>query len=276
MTLEEFTSRARAIADELGIRDAQHGYFEVHRDRLHGTCEHFRLFNRELGDVLEVGPFYSYTPILLRPNARSYRIIEGIDPTIEPLIAAYQKHKVAMDTLLLGDIFGGLPESTFRLPYPDGSFDTVLCWETMEHFNFNPVPFVRELFRILKPGGEACLTVPNRASLESLTTMMSTGRAAKLVDSYYTFENFLNNGRRVFLGFHWREYTLAEFAHLFRRAGFHIEEQGWLLQFHNEPHLTFPRRMQRAAWRAACALRPSLGKNCYLRVIKPKLQANNS
>jgi len=44
-------------------------------------------------------------------------------------------------------------------PFPDSSFDSVLCNQVLEHV-FNPDPFLAEIERVLKPGGTCLLTVP--------------------------------------------------------------------------------------------------------------------
>lgn len=45
------------------------------------------------------------------------------------------------------------------LPFPDASFERVICSEVLEHIpNFLSV--VNELVRVLKPGGRLCVTVP--------------------------------------------------------------------------------------------------------------------
>jgi SAM-dependent methyltransferase len=46
-----------------------------------------------------------------------------------------------------------------RLPLSDGEAGTVLCTETLEHVE-DPVAFLRELRRVLSPGGRLLLTVP--------------------------------------------------------------------------------------------------------------------
>ena len=281
MTPVEFNSRADALAARAGVIETAHGYFRAHRTRLYETCRKFALFERELGDVLEVGPFYSYTPILLRDRAKSYSVLEGEDGGAEALRPLYAEHRVELATLDLFDVFGPVRGATQRLPYATESFDTILCWETMEHFGFNPVPFVRELLRITRPGGRVYLTVPNRASGEALFALLTDRNQRSGIDSYFKFADYEFNGKRAFLGFHWREYTLTEFAHLFEQAGFRIAEQGWLMHFQDYERLSLSRKMARVALRGLCALRPSLGKNCCLVVEKPTAsaplaQANNS
>lgn len=44
-------------------------------------------------------------------------------------------------------------------PFEDASFDAVLCNQVLEHV-FNPDDFVREIRRVLRPGGRLLLTVP--------------------------------------------------------------------------------------------------------------------
>lgn len=44
-------------------------------------------------------------------------------------------------------------------PFADGSFDSVLCNQVLEHV-FNPDEFLGEIARVLMPGGKLLLTVP--------------------------------------------------------------------------------------------------------------------
>lgn len=46
------------------------------------------------------------------------------------------------------------------LPYPDGMFDRVVCFEVLEHL-FDPKFAVQEMARVLKPGGLLLVSVPN-------------------------------------------------------------------------------------------------------------------
>lgn len=48
-----------------------------------------------------------------------------------------------------------------HLPYADGTFDLVVCWDVIEHVQI-PSAMLAEIHRVLKPGGLLFLTVINR------------------------------------------------------------------------------------------------------------------
>lgn len=56
--------------------------------------------------------------------------------------------------------------SIYHLPYPDASFDLVTCLDVLEHLRLD-LPALRELERVLKPGGHLLLTIPGRPELYS-------------------------------------------------------------------------------------------------------------
>jgi ubiquinone/menaquinone biosynthesis C-methylase UbiE len=48
----------------------------------------------------------------------------------------------------------------YRLPFPDGYFDAVILSEILEHVD-DDVAGLREVYRVLRPGGVVAITVPN-------------------------------------------------------------------------------------------------------------------
>ncbi len=60
-----------------------------------------------------------------------------------------------------------------RLPFPDHSFDRVICSEVLEHIP-NYLNVLEELVRVLKPGGKLAISVP-RAWPEWLCWQLSEG-----------------------------------------------------------------------------------------------------
>lgn len=60
------------------------------------------------------------------------------------------------------------------LPYPEGHFGLVTCVETIEHVeNFRAL--VREIYRVLNPGGLAVISTPNILNLRSRLRYFSSG-----------------------------------------------------------------------------------------------------
>ena len=249
--------------------DGLHGYFRTHATRLHRACELFDLF-RPLGDVLEIGPFYGYTPFILRPHSSSYAVLEGDDPAVHSLEPLYKEHSIALSYVDLFEMFGPIRSATHALSIPDSSYDTILCWETMEHLNFNPVKFVRELLRILKPGGRVCITVPNKASFQNVTALLLGRGEEKLIDTYYYFEDYESNGKKACFAFHWREYSPPELGRLFATAGFAIERCGSFTAFQGDGRVGVGRRFARFLSRTGTLLFPRYGTNAYLVATKTK------
>src|SRR5918993_5482006 len=67
--------------------------------------------------------------------------------------------------------------SLTALPYPDASFDRALCLDVLEHLTFEDQPrALAELHRVLVPGGELLVSVPNLAHLQSRVQFLLRGR----------------------------------------------------------------------------------------------------
>jgi len=64
------------------------------------------------------------------------------------------------------------------LPFADASFELVHCGDGIEHLE-NPMRALRELARVLAPGGTLVLTTPNYASLERRLRFLLSGSLAK-------------------------------------------------------------------------------------------------
>ena len=65
-----------------------------------------------------------------------------------------------------------------------GSFDVILAVEVIEHLE-NPRHMLREVARLLKPGGAAILSTPNTGSVRSIITFAVRGHHAQFDDSNY-------------------------------------------------------------------------------------------
>ena len=100
---------------------------------------------RIAGDVLEIGTGAGYGIEVVAPHARRFVTLD--------------KHSPAPELL-------ERPDVEFRqavvppLPFPDESFDCVISFQVIEHIRDDRL-FVREIHRVLRPGGRFIVTTPN-------------------------------------------------------------------------------------------------------------------
>lgn len=95
--------------------------------------------------------------------------------------------------------------SVTSLPFPDASFDHGLCLDVLEHLTFpEQSTALAELFRVIRPGGELLISVPNLAHLQSRAHFLLRGRLI------HTASLVKHPGDR----------PIAEFLDLASRAGF--------------------------------------------------------
>jgi len=93
-------------------------------------------------------------------------------------------------------------------PYEDDKFDLVIFAEIIEHLLNDPCRVLREIKRVLKPGGTLILTTPNVARLENLARLIS---GSNIYDPYSGYGPY---------GRHNREYNRHELEQLLKFEGF--------------------------------------------------------
>ena len=97
--------------------------------------------------------------------------------------------------------------SLTALPYPDASFDRVLCLDVLEHLAYADQPrALAEIRRVLSPDGELLVSVPNLADLQSRVHFLLAGRLI----------------RTASVGKHPGDRPLEEYLLLARGAGFDV------------------------------------------------------
>jgi SAM-dependent methyltransferase len=106
-----------------------------------------------------------------------------------------------------------------HFPYPDAHFDFVIMCETLEHLNFNPLPAIKEINRVMKPGGLLYLTVPNQLSAGNRLKLL---RGETIQASVGQFYEQLDLSLNMIVGLHWREYSKADLYALLEPMGFAV------------------------------------------------------
>jgi len=98
-----------------------------------------------------------------------------------------------------------------RFPYDDDSFDVVLFCEIVEHLLVDPLHAIREIRRVLRPGGLLVVTTPNVARLGNVLALVA---GENVYDPYSGYGAY---------GRHNREYTQHELVKLLTFCGFEVD-----------------------------------------------------
>jgi ubiquinone/menaquinone biosynthesis C-methylase UbiE len=100
------------------------------------------------GDLLELGCGTGRGIETLKDHVESYTAFDKIEAIVHELAGKYPDVNFhAANIPPLADL-------------PDNSFDTVVTFQVIEHIQKDK-EFLKEIFRVLKPGGQAIITTPN-------------------------------------------------------------------------------------------------------------------
>lgn len=129
---------------------ADYGTSTIWQDRLNDIVKE----GFTCGRLLDIGCNYGFS---LR-TCQAYFDVHGLD--ISRYAIREAKRHAPTANIMLCDVRKGLP-------YKDGTFDVVTMFDTLEHLT-NHDSVLRDVCRILKPGGLLTLTTPNRWSINSI------------------------------------------------------------------------------------------------------------
>lgn len=139
---------AISAAGAIEVQHEAHGYLiqVPHESPLRPDYADFaRFVPATLGDALELGSGYGVLAWALAPRARRYTCLD-------------------LDRQMFGTLRPDLHQSgvvadMHRLPFVDGSFDSVVANNVLEHL-YNPLAGLTEIRRVLRPGGHLLALVP--------------------------------------------------------------------------------------------------------------------
>ena len=187
---------------------------KVSADTFEGSIDRFSWMAYELRDcrkILDVGPGGGVFVSLMHELGHECYTVDIIDYSDQYPWAL--KEKVKDYKLCNAEIE--------PLPWEDEFFDAVVCCQALEHFTHSHLFGVREMHRVLKPGGILELDVPNVACYRNRSRLL---RGKNITWDYQEFylhaEPILQNGMSFYPLRHNREFTIDELRILFREGGF--------------------------------------------------------
>ncbi len=106
------------------------------------------------GRVLDVGAGSAW--VAEKFTQKGFEVV-SMDISLKNLVKAKEK--------VPGSLHSCVSSDAFKLPYKDASFDLVIASEVIEHV-YDPKGFVKELTRVVKPGGQLLITTPYKEKLQ--------------------------------------------------------------------------------------------------------------
>lgn len=191
-----------------GSKDRE--YFGFHKNR-------FKRFDRFLDSldkrmshspgkikVLEIGSHYLHTSILLA--SRSFEVdAMDVEEFWELDFVQERAGKYALNKIVENDI--SRLESFKDI---HDKYDLVVFTEILEHITFNPIPFWKLIYQILKPGGLIYISTPNAFALPSYVRAIKNAFGLKSIG--ITVDDIFS---KVTYGHHWKEYSAKEIKKYF-------------------------------------------------------------
>jgi len=166
---------------------------------------------RDGGRLLEIGSYLGCASFALKRLGYSMSALDIPEFHSSPTLRAeYDKHSVP---------FCGVNLRHGRLPYESEAFDMVIMCEVIEHLNFNPLPTLMEINRVLKVGGYLYVGTPNQSRLANRLKAMAGKSLHNPIEDFFAQ---LENNRNMIVGLHWREYTLDEMLEMLEKMGFEV------------------------------------------------------
>lgn len=179
-------------------------YYLTHQNRFHFILNEIGHLHLPKGaKILDVGCYPTY--IFDQLGNLGYEV-HGISSLHEPI----KNHK---------NIYQ-LNIEKQKLPFPDQHFDLVLFSEVMEHLLYNPITYLKEFKRVLKPHASLIVTTPNAAHLKNRSKLFF-GKSVSF--SLKQLEESQPDDDSVYFR-HNREYTASELKELVTKAGFEINQ----------------------------------------------------
>ncbi|MBL9138404.1 MAG: class I SAM-dependent methyltransferase [Verrucomicrobiales bacterium] len=210
--------RARPV-DLLHLNDGpgEHRYLSVLKSTylrtLADVCAHVPRRRADGGParILEVGAFLGVVSTALARLGYSVTTEDIPEFAGNPrLRARFQEAGIRSEAVNLRD---------YRQPFEDATFDAVVMCEVIEHLNFNPLPVLKELNRILRPDGVLYLAQPNLAWWSNRLRLLRGRSYRNPIDDY---AKQLDRTANMIVALHWREHTAAETREMLGITGFEV------------------------------------------------------
>ena len=163
-----------------------------------------KLLPKEIDSIVDVAGGYGRLAPMYLDRAKKSTLID------------YSKTELAQAKEIYGDRLATKAGDAYNMPFKDGEFSAAIMVRATHHFE-DVEKVIKEIYRILKPGGVAVIEVANK---KTLPRMVRYWRGKSDVNPFdLSIENRKDVTKTVFYNYH-PKYI----EKIFRDAGFEIEK----------------------------------------------------
>jgi len=191
--------------DDISLSEWSQKFIRFHSDRIAVDLELIQQYASTSEKLIEFGALPLVATCALRQLG--YQVM-GIDLAPERYSKTIRHLDLAMAKC---DI------ETQQLPFNGGKFDVAIFNELFEHLRIDPIFTLREVLRVLKPGGRLLLSTPNLRSIYGIENFILHNKAFSC--SGNVFEEYEKLTTLGHMG-HVREYTCREVIDFLEKLGF--------------------------------------------------------
>jgi SAM-dependent methyltransferase len=187
------------------IRDWAQQYAGGHVDHYKSVVENLQYIvgSNTRSRILDVGSVPGHLSVMLK---RAGFFVEAVDINPERAGRVYDS---------MGIPFHRVNVETEPLPFPNPTFDVVLFCELLEHLRNHPINALREIYRVLLPGGVLLLSTPNITPLMRWRFLLGEDFQDDLINEFAKLDTIGHMG-------HFRLYSRKEVEKLLTHIGFHV------------------------------------------------------
>ena len=128
-----------------------------------------------------------------------------------------------------------------KLPFKNEFFDVVTCLEVIEHLH-NPDNLIKEIYRVLKPGGVLILSTPNLASLTNRLLLLlgyfpisiSISLKSEITGKRDILTSKNKDIQQAMFDYHIRAYTFSALKVLLELHGYKITRKRYIHGYYNK------------------------------------------
>lgn len=205
------------------------------------------------GRLLEIGTGYLGLAMTIRRLFPSAEIVGVEYPGRRYVWSPAYQHRLRQDRIRLV----GCDISASAFPFREASFDAVTLAEVVEHLPPNVLPrFLKDVARIVRPGGSLLVTTPNLAAWVNRELLLrgdSPGQQSPLLDIDGAFG-------------HLRLYTMQELVELLEAAGWRVSRTRYIDQV--QLGISLIRSVIRTFLRVVKSVVPALRDTCVIHAVR--------